>query len=203
MTPANVESLRRAGCAEVWLGAESGSQKILDAMDKGTRVEQIVRARNNLRKVGIRACYFLQFGYPGETWEDIRKTVALVRETRPDDIGVSVSYPLPGTQFFEKVRGHLGAKTNWSDSEDLCLMFRGAYTDEFYRVLHDALHMEVDSWNQRLLDRDTGTRASDLAEELWRNVEGLEKSSRNPYPTLLPERKRPLVQVQTTTCTTG
>jgi anaerobic magnesium-protoporphyrin IX monomethyl ester cyclase len=90
MTPRTAQALRRAGCTEVWMGAESGSQAILDAMDKGTRVDQIAQARANLAREGIRACYFLQFGYPGETWEDIQQTVALVRATRPDDIGVSV-----------------------------------------------------------------------------------------------------------------
>src|SRR5262249_14801100 len=67
--------LRRAGCAEVWMGVESGSQQILDAMDKGTRVSQIRSARENLKKNGIRACFFLQFGYPGETLRDIEKTI--------------------------------------------------------------------------------------------------------------------------------
>src|SRR5215469_12681806 len=144
MTPNNASALRRAGCVEVWMGAESGSQKILDAMDKGTRVDQIAKARENLRREGIRACYFLQFGYPGETWQDIQSTIRLVHDTRPDDIGVSVSYPLPGTKFFERVQAQLGEKTNWSDSEDLSMMFQGAYTNEFYRALHDALHAQVD-----------------------------------------------------------
>ncbi len=71
-----VEGLARAGCVEVWIGAESGSQKILDAMDKGTRVEQIVDATHRLRAAGIRACLFLQFGYLGETFEDILATVS-------------------------------------------------------------------------------------------------------------------------------
>src|SRR5271170_1892282 len=147
MTADNVNALRRAGCAEVWMGAESGSQKILDAMEKGTRVDQIAKARQNLRHEGIRACYFLQFGYPGETWQDIQNTIKLVRDTRPDDIGVSVSYPLPGTKFFDRVQAQLGDKTNWSDSEDMAMMFQGAYTNEFYRALHEALHAQVDSWN--------------------------------------------------------
>ena len=73
-----------------------------------------------------------------------------MRETRPDDIGVSVSYPLPGTVFFERVHGQLGAKTHWEDSEDLTMMFKGAYKSEFYRALHDALHAEVESWTSRL-----------------------------------------------------
>jgi radical SAM superfamily enzyme YgiQ (UPF0313 family) len=97
-------------------------------MDKGTLVEQFAIARENLRNEGIRACYFLQFGYPGENWEDIQKTVEMVRATRPDDIGVSVSYPLPGTKFFERVKMQIGEKSNWSDSEDLSMMFQGAYT---------------------------------------------------------------------------
>src|SRR5215467_1755080 len=194
MTPGNVNALRRAGCAEAWLGVESGSQKILDAMDKGTRVEQITKARKNLRNEGIRACYFLQFGYPGETWEDIQKTIELVRETRPDDIGVSVSYPLPGTKFFERVHGELGHKSNWSDSEDLSMMFRGAYTDTFYRALHDFLHALVDSWNPAKVE-EVGYQ--DRSRDLWSQVVALEKVCRNSYPTVLSEPKSDsLVQVQ-------
>ena len=143
MTRDTVEALRRAGCAEVWMGAESGSQRILDAMDKGSRVRDIYRARENLRRHGIRACFFLQFGYPGETWNEIEETIRMVRETRPDDIGVSVSYPLPGTRFYQLVGAQLGQKSNWSDSADLAMMFRGEYSSEFYRALADALHAEV------------------------------------------------------------
>jgi radical SAM superfamily enzyme YgiQ (UPF0313 family) len=202
MSAKNADALRRAGCAEVWMGVESGSQKILDAMDKGTRVEQIAKARENLRKEGIRACYFLQFGYPGETWEDINKTVQLVRDTRPDDIGVSVSYPLPGTKFFERVEEQLGEKTNWSDSEDISMMFQGSYTDEFYRALHDALHAQVDSWNSVA---SKGRANADLDEnELWKAVERLERKCRNPRPTVLPPSpNQQLVQVQIPGCETS
>jgi radical SAM superfamily enzyme YgiQ (UPF0313 family) len=160
------------------MGAESGSQKILDAMDKDTRVDQISTARKNLQRHGIRACYFLQFGYPGEGWTEIQKTIDLVRRTRPDDIGVSVSYPLPGTRFFERVHEQIGTKTNWSDSEDLCITFRGAYTDHFYRALRDALHAEVESWS--------GSVDAVRLVELWREVEALEKTCRANNPVLLP-----------------
>jgi anaerobic magnesium-protoporphyrin IX monomethyl ester cyclase len=143
MTRETVEALRQAGCAEVWMGAESGSQRILDAMTKGTRVEQIYEARENLRRHGVRACFFLQFGYPGETWTEVEQTIQMVREAAPDDIGVSVSYPLPGTKFYEMVVNQLGAKANWSDSGDLSMMFQGAYSSEFYRALSEALQLEV------------------------------------------------------------
>ena len=198
MTPDNVSALRRAGCAEVWMGAESGSQKILDAMDKGTRVDQIAEARENLRREGIRACYFLQFGYPGETWHDIQSTIKLVRDTRPDDIGVSVSYPLPGTKFFDRVQAQLGEKTNWSDSEDLSMMFQGAYTNEFYRALHDALHAQVDCWNSASASgaqREQQVRRE--PDELWKRVMHLEKTCRNPRPTVLSSHtEERLVQLQ-------
>jgi anaerobic magnesium-protoporphyrin IX monomethyl ester cyclase len=143
MTRETVEALRRAGCAEVWMGAESGSQRILDAMTKGTRVEQVYEARENLRRHGVRACFFLQFGYPGETWTEIEQTIRMVRKAAPDDIGVSVSYPLPGTKFHEMVVNQMGAKANWSESGDLSMMFQGAYSSDFYRALSEALHLEV------------------------------------------------------------
>jgi radical SAM superfamily enzyme YgiQ (UPF0313 family) len=187
-------ALARAGCVEVWMGVESGSQKILDAMQKGTRVEQVAQARENLRENGIRACFFLQFGYPGETWPDIEKTIQMVRETRPDDLGISVSYPLPGTKFYERVREQLGEKTNWVDSEDLSMMFKGAYSSEFYRALHDALHAEVESWSRpgawkfALHDPSVTGATSDsqgIAEH-WMRVERLEQTCRNSDATLLP-----------------
>ena len=78
------------------------SAKVLDAMEKGTTVAQIQAAARRLKAAGIRVCFFLQFGYPGETFAEIEETVALVRETLPDDVGVSVSYPLPGTPFYDR-----------------------------------------------------------------------------------------------------
>lgn len=171
MTRDTVTALRRAGCAEVWMGAESGSQKILDAMDKGTRVEQIYEARENLRRHGIRVGYFLQFGYPGETFEDIQKTVRMVRETAPDDVGISVSYPLPGTKFYDRVAADLGQKVNWRDSDDLSMMFRGAYSTEFYRELADAVHAEVrggDPHWDRVYELEKTSANANLVESLGR-----------------------------------
>ena len=187
-------AFRRAGCAEAWLGVESGSQKILDAMDKGLRVEHVVKAREHLRRAGIRTGFFLQFGYSGETWRDIRKTIELVRAMRPEDIGVSISYPLPGTAFHARVREQLGSKTNWIDSEDLSMMFKGAYTTEFYRALRNAIHAEVESWSHLSIDSsesDSLRKVPGEAEEqnvaqLWAGVEEMEKTCRNETPTLLP-----------------
>jgi anaerobic magnesium-protoporphyrin IX monomethyl ester cyclase len=137
-----VEALRRAGATTVWIGAESGSQKVLDAMDKGTTVEQIRAAAESLHRAGIEVGFFLQFGYPGETLADVELTLRLVRECRPDDIGMSVSYPLPGTRFHAAVKAELGRQQNWRDSDDLAMLYRGPYPTAFYRKLHTVLHHE-------------------------------------------------------------
>ena len=135
-----VESLAAAGCDDVWIGAESGSQKILDAMEKGITVKQIYDAHTLLSKHGIRTSFFLQFGYLGETAEDIQSTIRMVKELRPHDIGISVSYPLPGTTFFDTVKSELGGKRNWADSDDLALMYRSTFSPPFYRQLHRYVH---------------------------------------------------------------
>lgn len=135
-----IEALARAGLQEVWLGAESGSQKILDAMDKGTTVQQIAKATRLLREMGIRVGFFLQFGYLGETDEDIDATLHMLEELQPDDIGISVSYPLPGTKFHDVVKDQLGEKANWSDSDELALMFRNTHRPAFYKRLHRYVH---------------------------------------------------------------
>ncbi len=66
MSEETVRNLKAAGCAEIWMGVESGSQKILNAMDKGLSLPAVIAARHRLKEAGIRACYFLQLGYPGE-----------------------------------------------------------------------------------------------------------------------------------------
>ena len=144
--PAVAAALKTAGCATVWIGAESGSQRVLDAMEKGTRVEQIDRAATLLREAGIEVGFFLQFGFPGETLAEIELTLDMVRRNRPDDIGISVSYPLPGTPFYERVRAQLGDKRNWVDSSDLDMMYQATFSPEFYRTLHAFVHAKFRAW---------------------------------------------------------
>ena len=139
-----IPALARAGADIIWIGAESGSQKILDAMDKGTQVEQIYEATRKCHEHGIKVAFFLQFGYPGETRQDIELTLKMVRDLIPDDIGISVSYPLPGTPFYESVRHELG-RENWYDSADLAMLYQGPFATDFYRQLHTVVHKDYRS----------------------------------------------------------
>ncbi|MBK6889440.1 MAG: B12-binding domain-containing radical SAM protein [Sphingobacteriales bacterium] len=162
-----IDALIKAGLEEVWVGAESGSQKILDAMDKGTTVEQIFEATKLLKTKGVKVCFFLQFGYLGETRSDIDKTITMLLNLLPDDIGVSVSYPLPGTKFYETVKNTMLAKQNWTDSDDLELMYNGTYGAAFYKRLHRFVHKKyrqkqgLSVW-QKILTNPLKIKATDL-----------------------------------------
>jgi anaerobic magnesium-protoporphyrin IX monomethyl ester cyclase len=137
------EALRDAGCREAWIGAESGSQKVLDAMRKGTTVAEIRTARDRLKSVGIRVGFFIQLGYMDEQLSDILATRDLLAAAQPDEIGVSVSYPLPGTKFYELVKAQLRGKTHWQESNDLEMMFQGTYTSDFYRAVRNLMHDQI------------------------------------------------------------
>jgi anaerobic magnesium-protoporphyrin IX monomethyl ester cyclase len=135
-----IAALAESGAETVWVGAESGSQKVLDAMDKGTTIEQIYEATRLLKKNGIRPAFFLQFGYLGEEKEDIEKTINMLLDLMPEEIGISVSYPLPGTKFYDKVKEQLKEKTNWTDSDELALMYKGTFSPTYYKKLHRYVH---------------------------------------------------------------
>lgn len=135
-----VDALAESGADIVWVGAESGSQKILDAMDKGTTVDEIYRATKMLKSKNVKVAFFLQFGYLNETKEDIEKTINMVLDLLPDEIGISVSYPLPETKFYDIVKEQLKEKTNWTDSDDLAVMFRSTFHPAYYKKLHRYVH---------------------------------------------------------------
>jgi anaerobic magnesium-protoporphyrin IX monomethyl ester cyclase len=168
--PAVAASLAAAGAEEVWLGVESGSQSILDAMEKDTTVEEVRHATGALKAHGIRVGWFLQLGYPSESWDDLMRTRDLVRDEKPDDIGVSVAYPLPGTKFHQMVRSQLGLQQNWEHTDDLAMLFHGTYTTAFYRRIRDILHDEV----------RTGTRY----DAAWSTLAEEESTHRSPSPLL-------------------
>jgi anaerobic magnesium-protoporphyrin IX monomethyl ester cyclase len=151
---AMARALANAGCAEAWLGAESGSQKVLDAMNKGITVEQILTACARLKAENIRVGFFIQIGYLGEHLGDILATRELIELARPDDVGVSVSYPLPGTPFYDQVKAQLGSKTHWQESNDLEMMFDGTYGSEFYRSVRELLHDQVHAQQLQAAHRD-------------------------------------------------
>ncbi|WP_266171407.1 B12-binding domain-containing radical SAM protein [Dyella subtropica] len=180
-------ALEQAGCAEAWIGAESGSQRVLDAMTKGTKVEDLIAARARLGGHGIRVGFFIQLGYLGEQLADLLATRELVAQAAPDDIGVSVSYPLPGTKFYEQVEAQLGSKTHWQDSGDLAMMFSGAYDSDFYRSVRDLLHEQVTLQQSKAIEPPEHHRQASVAlDARWDALIASEQAHRTKDATTSP-----------------
>jgi anaerobic magnesium-protoporphyrin IX monomethyl ester cyclase len=181
MSERMAQALRDAGCKEAWLGAESGSQRVLDAMNKGTTVTEILTARARLQAVGIRVGFFIQLGYLGEDLADIIATRQLVEAARPDDVGVSVSYPLPGTKFYDLVKERMRGKTHWQESDDLDMMFQGTYNSDFYRAIRNILHDQV-TLEQPAAQRHGSEylQARRLLDLRWRELLARELQYRSP-----------------------
>jgi anaerobic magnesium-protoporphyrin IX monomethyl ester cyclase len=182
------EALRDAGCREAWIGAESGSQRVLDAMNKGTTVAEIRVARERLRAVGIRVGFFIQLGYMDEELTDILATRDLLDAARPDEIGVSVSYPLPGTKFYDLVKAQLRGKTHWQESDDLEMMFQGTYTSDFYRSVRNLLHDQVALQTADAPLLPEHERAADAVEQRWQELLRNESKYRSSSETFGSQR---------------
>jgi radical SAM superfamily enzyme YgiQ (UPF0313 family) len=137
-----VRLLKEVGCRRIAFGAESGSQKVLDAMNKGTQVEQISHAAELCREAGIETYFYIMLGYPSEEWPDIRKTIALLRETRPTQFSSTIAYPLPGTPFYEEVEHRLLDLPDWDYTAENRLLFEREHSTRFYRMVQRLLYQE-------------------------------------------------------------
>jgi anaerobic magnesium-protoporphyrin IX monomethyl ester cyclase len=134
LKPELLHRMREAGLARVYVGVESGSQKMLDLMNRGTKLAQVERTAEALRREGIRQFWFLMLGYPGETLEDIEATLRLFRRFSPEEYSVSIAVPIPGTRFHEKVKDRLrGRARSRRTSGGRALLYEAAYPETLYR----------------------------------------------------------------------
>jgi anaerobic magnesium-protoporphyrin IX monomethyl ester cyclase len=145
MNPQIADVLAEMGCARVWIGSESGSQRVLDAMDRGVRVEQVQEAVALARTRGIQAGMFLMWGYEGEQIEDIEATVAHVKRCRPDVFLTTVSYPIKGTGYYQDVRDKLVRIGEWSDSSDRDWRVRGRHSRRYFQYADELLRQSMDA----------------------------------------------------------
>jgi anaerobic magnesium-protoporphyrin IX monomethyl ester cyclase len=127
-----LQGMKESGCFRIWYGAESGSQKVLDSMTKGTTLEQVRTAARITQEVGIQAGFFILLGYPDETTADLRKTINLLKDTKPDVFGTSVAFPMKGTEFYKRVQERIIPNDNWSSRNQNKLLFKGKYPRLYY-----------------------------------------------------------------------
>jgi radical SAM superfamily enzyme YgiQ (UPF0313 family) len=156
-----LEALASLGCYRIWIGAESGSQRLLDAMERGVTREQVIWASQAARRHGIQVGMFLMWGYDGETVDDIAETVDLVKKANPDVFLTTVAYPIRNTGYFAKVAGRVSLPKPWVTASDRDLVVDGRPDRAFYR---DAdLWLRHDVAAARAHDADPQAAAVDRA----------------------------------------
>ncbi len=155
--------LAELGCYRIWIGSESGSQKILDAMQRGVTVEQVRRACRLAHAHGIQVGMFLMWGYEGEELEDIAATVEHVKESNPDIFFTTVSYPIKGTGYFDKVRGRVELPIPWSEASDRDFMVAGRHGRDYYKLADQWLRNEVEAFRLEASDPLRARQLLDIA----------------------------------------
>ena len=173
-----LDLLAELGCFRVWIGSESGSQRILDAMDRGVKVEQVQQAVALTRERGIESGMFLMWGYEGEELDDIEATIKHVSTSKPDIFFTTVSYPIKGTPYYQRVSDRLVQLKPWGTSSDREIKIKGRHSRTFYSYADKLLKDEVQ------LARMAGTPAadSDLAATLRNQIQ---LSREGPHSTLM------------------
>jgi radical SAM superfamily enzyme YgiQ (UPF0313 family) len=149
---AAVVTLKALGCERIWIGSESGSQRILDAMRRDVSVAEVRRAVKLAQKHGIRVGMFLMWGYEGEEMEDIAATVEHVRESNPDIFFTTIAYPIKGTPYFAEVKHKTHLPVPWAEASDRDHFIANRRTRQYYRLADIWLRSEVEAY--RLADSD-------------------------------------------------
>lgn len=127
-----LRTMARLGCFRIWIGSESGSLPVLDAMSRGVTPEQIRVMTKAAQRHGIQIGLFVMLGYEGETIKDIEETVAHLKRTMPDVFLTTVAYPIKGTTYYDVVQGRIASPLDWSQRTERDLKVRGRYSDTFY-----------------------------------------------------------------------
>lgn len=127
-----IRLLRNSGCFRVWIGAESGSQKIIDAMDRRVEVKEVCAIIQLVKKHGMEAGTFIMLGYPGETEEDIRATIDHLSDSDPDHFTLTIAYPIKGTPLYEETEKKFIGKREWSVSTDRDIDFKRTHPRKYY-----------------------------------------------------------------------
>jgi anaerobic magnesium-protoporphyrin IX monomethyl ester cyclase len=158
-----VKALQELGCHRIWIGSESGSQKVLDAMQRGVTVEQVRHAVKLAQQYGIKVGMFLMWGYEGEELEDIAATVEHVKLSNPDIFFTTVSYPIKGTSYFDSVGDKVVLPLDWAVASDRDYVIQGRRSKQYYRLADLWLRNEVDAYRATARDPEQAARLYNAA----------------------------------------
>jgi radical SAM superfamily enzyme YgiQ (UPF0313 family) len=170
------DALTALGCWRVWLGSESGSQRVLDAMERRTSVERVRDTTARLQRRGIQVGMFIMLGYDGERTADVRATIDHLKRASPDEYLTTVSYPIKGTAYYDRIASTIVARTDWQDRTDRDLVVRGRPTRRYYDFARRWIAGEVarhDHWRHRRYGPAARAATSALVGRVGMAVAGL------------------------------
>jgi radical SAM superfamily enzyme YgiQ (UPF0313 family) len=128
-----ISMLKESGCYRVWIGAESGSQQVIEFMDRRVNVDQVREMIHLSEKYGLETGTFIMLGYPGETEKDIEETINHLKRSNPDYFTITLAYPIKGTEFYQEVEADLNNSFNWNLNTDRERVFKRTYSQKYYR----------------------------------------------------------------------
>lgn len=127
-----IAALKEMGCYRLWIGSESGSQRVLDLMKRGTQAEDVRAKTKLLQKAGIQVGMFIMLGYEGEQLADLDATTEHLKQANPDVFLTTVAYPIKGTGFYNQVHDRIIAPAGWDAVSDRDLSVSGRSSRRFY-----------------------------------------------------------------------
>jgi radical SAM superfamily enzyme YgiQ (UPF0313 family) len=180
-TEASVKLLKELGCYRIWIGSESGSQRILDAMQRGVSVEEVRHSIKLAQAHGIEVGMFLMWGYEGEELEDIAATVEHVKLSNPDQFFTTIAYPIKGTEYFTKVQDKVELRLDWADASDADAsdrdyVVKGRRGKDYYKLADQWLRNEVEAYR---LGNEDPARAAELFDAARRAKGAMQSWSAN------------------------
>lgn len=155
-----VAALRAMGCFRLWIGSESGSQRLLDTMKRGVTAGQVQAMTRLAKSYGIETGMFLMWGFEDESVEDIAMTIEHVKKANPDLVLTTVSYPIKGTEYFDRMaeQGRIVTSRPWHESNDRDYRIRRRRSPRYYSFVNRWLYGELEltrshnngSWMKRM-----------------------------------------------------
>ncbi|MBP9848652.1 MAG: radical SAM protein [Flavobacterium sp.] len=137
--------LKEIGCFRIWIGAESGSQKIIDLMDRRVDINHVKKMIQNTNAIGIETGTFVMLGYPDETIDDIDKTIQYLKEAKPTQYTITIAYPIKGTSLYNEIEDKITIQPEWESSTDREIDFKRTYSKKFYKYAVSKLVNEVEA----------------------------------------------------------
>lgn len=141
--------LKEIGCFRIWIGAESGSQKIIDLMDRRVDVNVVKEAIQKTNALGIETGTFIMLGYPGETEEDITETIHYLKAANPTHYTITIAYPIKGTSLYNEIENKITKAPDWETSTDRDIDFKRTYSRKYYNYAVSKVVNEVEFYKKK------------------------------------------------------